>query len=253
MEITGKRCLVTGASGGIGSAIAKLLASTGYSVIGTSRDPSGIPQDQRIVGVEYLRLDLTNDQSIDNLINQIGGIDILINNAGMSQIGPVEEIPTDRMEYLFSLNFFGAVKLIRALVPGMRERQQGMIVNIGSMSARTPVPFSSIYAASKSALEAFSYGLQKEVMGYGIRVVVVVPGYIRTSILPEKYYTSDSPYHERVISVKAVRDRRIANAPRPEVVAEKILKIIRAPRSKPFYTVGVRSPLKAFMARILPV
>lgn len=246
------RVLVTGASRGIGKAIAKRLNQIGYQVIGTSRDPKNINPDDKIEGVEYLELNLAEKSSIDRLVNLVGEIDVLINNAGISQLGPVEEIPIERIRNLFEINLFGVIRLIQGFLPGMRQRGSGTIINISSMAALTPVPFSSIYASSKAALDAFTKGLRGEVMKYGIKAVVISPFHIKTDIAQEVSIGKNSVYTETMQRVKAVRDRGIQEAPPPEVVADKVVQVLARKHPKHFYAVGHRAGLMEFLIRRLP-
>ena len=123
-----KRVLITGASRGIGAAIAYCLCQKGYRVIGTSRHPESI--EKPLEGVEYIQLDLNDQNSVDAALNRVGDIDILINNAGQSHLGAAEEYPLELTRALFETNFFGPLRLIQGLLPGMRQRRKGFILNI---------------------------------------------------------------------------------------------------------------------------
>ncbi len=246
-----KRVLITGASKGIGRAIAERLVLEGYEVTGTSRDPVKIPEQNRIPGVEYLPLDLTDKNSINTLIETLGDVDILINNAGIGQIGAVEEIPIERLYYLFEANLFGAVRIIQGFLPPMREKCRGFIINISSLAGRIPVPFSSVYAATKSALEDISLGLRGELIGLGIRVVVVAPMYIRTNLKQEDTSKENSPYYEGLMRVKRIRDYKMSHGTEPAVVAEKILKILGKRNPRFYYAVGRNASQLAFLSKHL--
>lgn len=252
MKNTKKVCLITGASKGIGKAIAERLSKENYTIIGTSRNPDKIPGKERLLNVEYLSLDLTDEKSIKAFIKKLNVIDILINNAGISQIGPVEEAPMDRVEYLFNLNLLGIIRLTQGMLPSMRERGKGCIINISSMAGRIAVPFSALYAASKAGIEGFSAGLRNEVAEYGIKVVIVSPGYINTSIPQERYYSDASPYRESIEKVKQVRDNSILHSPGPDIIAKKISKILKMKNPGPYYPAGGAAPVFAFLAKHLP-
>lgn len=172
----------------------------------------------------------------------VGAVDVLINNAGASQIGPVEEAPPDRVRRLFQLNLFGQIRLIQGLLPGMRERRRGHIVNVASFAGVSPVPFSALYAASKAALIAVSRGLRHE----------VAPFDIRTGIPQERYFGETSPYLAAAQAAKEHRDRRMQAAPEPRIVAERIAKIVCSPRSKPFCPVGRNAAVMALLVKHLP-
>jgi short-subunit dehydrogenase len=127
-----KRVLVTGASSGIGRSIAKLLSERGYEVLGTSRNTSTIKD--KLPNVTYFNLDLQDSKSIDALIPEIGDIDILINNAGQGQVGPLEEVPIEKIRSLFEVNLFGIIQLTQSILPSMRKRKTGLIINLSSFS-----------------------------------------------------------------------------------------------------------------------
>lgn len=242
--------LVTGASRGIGEAIARALSRNGYKVIGTYLPAENI--EEPIEGIDYIELDLNDQESVKVCINKIRDVDILINNAGQSQIGPGEEYPIDRSEALFQTNLFGAMRLVQGFLPGMRERRKGVILNIGSMAGEFAVPFQSAYVATKYALAGYTWALRNEVMKYGIRVVVVMPNDIRTTITPDVRIGNQSEYREDMLQMKSVRDKNMEKAPGPEVVAKKVIRILNKRRPKPFYAVGGMGPLFVFLKRLLP-
>jgi len=248
----GKRALVTGASRGIGRAIAEVLAEAGYEVLGTSRNPSAIPRTSRSEGIRYFPLDLTDFESVDRLAESAGAVDILVNNAGASQIGPVEEAPPRLVRSLFQLNLLGVIYLTQKFLPAMRERRSGTIVNISSFAGRLGVPFSSIYSATKHGLDGFAKGLRSEVKGFGIRVVNVCPYGIASGIVPEKHFRRDSPYIGMIEEVLRIRARASSRAPGTEVVARKVLRILEKKNPRFSYVVGGVSPLLALLYKMLP-
>jgi short-subunit dehydrogenase len=246
------RALVTGASRGIGKAICEALVRKGYEVIGTCRDPKKVKGEDVIEGVTYLPLDLTGETSIEALARRVKSVDLLINNAGTSMIGPAEETRLSAARGLFELNFFGPLRLTQAFLPPMREKRNGTVIFVGSMAGEAALLFSSMYAASKAALRTLARTLRIEVKEFGIRVALVVPYYIRTTIAQERQYSERSPYLQRVRRVKESRDRQIASAPGPKLVAGKILQILEDRGSRFFYPVGKGAELKAFLLRHLP-
>ncbi len=245
-----KKVLITGASKGIGKAIAKALLNLGYTVIGTSRDPENVKD--KVEGLEYVKLDLNDEQSIEGCLKKIGSVDVLINNVGQSQIGPAEELPLEEIKKMFQTNLLGMIKLTQGFLPEMREKRRGLIINIGSLVGRFAIPFQSIHAASKSALAAFSWSLRNEVMSYGVKVVVIEPNDIKTTIEPDMTVNNDSEYKKNVLRSKEARDRKMAKAPGPEVVARKVVKILKKKNPRPFYTVGGMGPFLVFCKRLLP-
>jgi NAD(P)-dependent dehydrogenase (short-subunit alcohol dehydrogenase family) len=245
-----KHVLVTGASSGIGKAIAALLVREGYQVTGTSRNPDAI--SGQIPGVRYLAVDMQDPESIDKLVRDAGEVDILINNAGQSQIGPLEEVPMEKVRTLFEINFFGLLHLTKALIPAMRKRRSGTIINISSMSGIFGVGFTSIYCSSKFALEGLSRSLRQELYPFGIQVVLIEPGYIATGLKQDPLYSSDSEYYPRLSIFKSIRDKNIDTGTDPAKIAGKVLKVLKKKHPKPAYPVGGDAPFLAFFARIMP-
>jgi short-subunit dehydrogenase len=246
------RALVTGASRGIGKAIAARLARAGYAVTGTTRDVSALPAEARLEGVRYLSLDLRNSRSIQALAAQVGAVDVLVNNAGMSQIGPIEEVPLDMVRGIFETNFFGPLALTQLVIPGMRARRSGAIVNIASFAGVTPVPFISMYAATKSALIAASRSLRHELRPWGIRVAVIAPFDIHTDIPLEIGFGEGSAYLEAARTVKAHRDKGLAEAPGPDIVARKVLAVLGARRPRLLNVAGRGAGMTSVLVRLLP-
>jgi NAD(P)-dependent dehydrogenase (short-subunit alcohol dehydrogenase family) len=244
--VSSRTALVTGASRGIGRAIAAALARRGWDVVGTSRTPAEAP------GVRMEALDLADEASIQALASSLGDLDLIVHNAGGSQIGPIEEVPVEAIRALFERNLFGAVRLTQLLLPRMRARGSGRILFVSSFAGVTPVPFLSIYAATKAALIAVGRGLRQEVRASGILVSVIAPFDIHTSIPLELSYRPDSPYLAGVRRVREVRDRSLAEGPEPDVVANLVLKIVGQRRPRAFYPAGRRAGLQAFLLKHLP-
>lgn len=187
--LSDRRTLITGASSGIGLAAALRLSRAGYPVVGTARDPKAAKAkvEKEIGGPLPFRLvamDLTNSDSLESgyaeALSILGGIDILINNAGMGELGAVEDTPLMESRRLFEVNYFGVVALVKLAVPGMRSRGHGVILNLGSIVHDLQFPFKAQYCASKSALTGFSLSLRYEVYPHGIRVHILEPGWVRS-------------------------------------------------------------------------
>jgi len=268
-----QRVLITGASRGIGLAIAQELLKQGYEVLGTSRNPENDPlrkptepsQETPSVGGELgtllpfpmLKLDITNKESIELCATQAGEIDVLINNAGISQMGAVEELPVEKIRELFETNLFGMIELTKAFLPQMRQRRKGFIINIGSLAGKFAVPFKSSYVASKFALAGFSWSLRNEVMPFGIKVTVIEPTDIHTTIEPELFIKVGSEYAERLGKVKKARAASMSSALGPGVVAAKVSEIIQqynnnSKQPAPFYAVGKNGSLLTTVKRFVP-
>ncbi len=177
MKIEGSVALVTGASSGIGEATAERLAMAGYKVYGTSR--RGAQAGRR--SFEMLPLDVTSDESVEAVVREVmrldGRIDLLVNNAGFS-VAPAgaEESSMEQAWSIFDTNFFGIVRMTRAVVPHMRQQGGGRIINIGSVLGFLPRPYNALYAATKHAIEGYSESLDHELRTRGIRILVIEPG-----------------------------------------------------------------------------
>lgn len=184
-----KTVLVTGCSSGIGYATCLVFARNNFATYGSVRDLSKAERIQEITNKEKLplkiiRLDVNEDESIriaiQKIISDSGGIDILINNAGYGMFGPIEEISIEEIKEQFETNFFGTIRLIKAIVPIMRKQRNGTIVNISSMVGRFGVPLNAAYVSSKFALEGLSESISFELEEFGIKVILVEPGVIQT-------------------------------------------------------------------------
>src|SRR5438093_5593499 len=173
--------LVTGASSGIGKATALALVEAGFDVVGTSRNASGVTQRD---GVTFLELDVTSDGSVTaavrSVIERFGRIDVLVNNAGTGAAGAAEESSVAQAQRVFDTNFFGVIRMTRAVLPHMRAQGSGRIVNISSVLGLIPAPYMAIYAATKHAIEGYSESVDHEVREHGVRVLLVEPACART-------------------------------------------------------------------------
>ncbi len=245
------KVLITGASRGIGREIVLMLLKQGYEVIGTSRSLEGQS------AFPMLKLDLSDKDSIRLCAKQAGDIDVLINNAGISQMGAVEEMPVEKMRALFETNFFGLIELTKCFLPQMRQRRKGFIINIGSLAGKFAVPFKSSYVASKFALAGFSWSLRNEVMPFGIKVTVVEPSDINTAIEPELFTKEGSEYSINLGKVKKARVESMSRSPSPKLVAAKVSEILKkhlnnASQPDPFYAVGKNASLNVLAKRFAP-
>ena len=239
--MNGRTALVTGASSGIGAATAERLANAGYRVYGTSRH--GAQTGQR--PFEMLPLDVTDDDSVHAAVGEVmrleGRIDLLVNNAGFS-VAPAgaEESSIEQAWSIFDTNFFGIVRMTRAVVPHMRRQLSGRIVNIGSVLGFLPMPYGALYAATKHAIEGYSESLDHELRGWGIHVSVIEPAYTKTRF-DANFLDADSKLDE-YREVRATVGKRLkevmAAADNPGVVADVVLRAASAARPKLRYTAG---------------
>jgi NAD(P)-dependent dehydrogenase (short-subunit alcohol dehydrogenase family) len=240
-KLEGTIAIVTGASSGIGQATAERLAVAGYKVYGTSR--RGAQSGQR--SFEMLPLDVTSDASVEAAVTEVmrveGHIDLLVNNAGFG-VAPAgaEESSIDQARSIFDTNFFGIVRMTRAVVPHMRRHGSGRIINIGSVLGFLPMPYGALYAATKHAVEGYSESLDHELRTRGIRVSVVEPAYTKTqfdaNVLEpdaklDEYREVRAALGKRLKEVMAVADQ-------PSVVADVVLQAASAARPKLRYTAG---------------
>jgi short-subunit dehydrogenase len=244
--------VVTGASKGIGKAIAIKLLKQGYHVIGTSRSPTKITMDPELAEIQYFPLEITDPASIEKFVERISKVDLLINNAGSSQMGPIEEITMEKVEHYFNLSFFGLVRLTTALIPIMREQRSGKIINISSMASKSPVPFSTYYAAFKSAVNVYTKGLRAELNPYKIQAVAIAPGPVHTSIPQDIQLKNNSLYREKFGAAQEARNKSIENGVSPEYIANQIWKILQKKTPKPYYAVGKNARFLNFLNKHLP-
>jgi NAD(P)-dependent dehydrogenase (short-subunit alcohol dehydrogenase family) len=250
-----KVVLVTGASSGIGAATAQRLAEAGYTVFGTSRRAASAEQR----GFEILSLDVTSDRSVEAAVKEVvrraGRIDVLVNNAGFG-VAPAgaEESSIEQARSIFDTNFFGIVRMTRAVVPEMRRQGGGRIINIGSVLGFLPMPYGALYAATKHAVEGYSESLDHELRTRGIRVSVVEPAYTSTPFdanLLEADAILDE-YREVRAAVSKRLKEVMATADAPRVVAEVVLKAVSAAHPKLRYTAGGLARRLRFLRTFLP-
>lgn len=248
MKIDKPVALVTGASSGIGEATAERLASAGYRVYGTSRRRNR--EGQR--SFEMLPLDVTSDESVAAAVKEVmridGRIDLLVNNAGFSVgLAGDEEISIAQASSIFDTNFFGTVRMTRAVVPHMRRRRAGRIINIGSALGFVPMPYNAVYSATKHAIEGYSESLDHELRTWGVRVVVVEPGVTKTRFdanVMEPDSTLDE-YREIRAALAKTWQEAFAKGDAPSTVADVVLKAATAARPKLRYAVGSVAVLRA--------
>ena len=232
------RVLITGCSTGFGREAAIELARRGHEVVATARRP------ETLAGLDValkLALDVDSDESVSEAVAQAAEIDALVNNAGWSAHGPIEKVPLQEVRRMFETNFFGAVRMIQAVVPKMRARQSGVIVNVSSMAGRVAAPLMGFYAASKFALEALSEALHLELGHFGIRVAVIEPGFVKSSFRANatRHGTDDAPYDELQRAWAGLEDALIGGErPGPEVVGVAVADAVEGKRQVLRWPVG---------------
>ncbi len=261
-----KSVLITGCSTGIGRATAERLSDAGWKVYATARDVDKIGSlaDR---GCEPLQLDVTDEASMRAAVEEVegreGGVGVLVNNAGYSQSGAVEEVPMEKVRRQFETNVFGLVRMCQLVLPGMRRQGYGRIVNISSMGGKLTFPGGGYYHATKYSVEAISDALRFEVAGFGVGVVVIEPGLIRTRFADTATGSMDGPAGPgpyagfNAAVAKAVRDNYergpiLKLGGGPETVAVAIERAITAERPRTRYAVTPSAHLFMGLRRLLP-
>jgi short-subunit dehydrogenase len=247
--------LVTGANRGIGQSTATLLAEHGYTVLGTARRPS----DESADGFELMPLDVTSQESVNSCVStvleQAGRIDVLVNNAGVGLIGAEEEASIEEARALFDANLFGVARMVNAVLPAMRARHSGLIINFGSLGATLPVPFHGYLSASKAAVTTYSVSPRLELKHLGVDVSVVEPGFTATHpgerFAQMRVARSIDDYTDQEQWASAVMEEGQRAGTDPRTVAQTVLRIIRSNAPAPNYPVG-RDKWLLRLTRILP-
>ena len=246
--------LITGASSGIGKSTAEFLAKKGHKVFGASRS-----QPEQTI-FEWVCMDITNEESVreavDSILKKAGRIDVLINNAGLGIVGPLEETTDELVHQVFNTNVFGMLRVCRAVIPIFREQRSGLILNISSIAAEMGLPFRGIYSASKASLEILTESLSMELKKFDIRVCSVLPGDIATSINQNRLVVSlgeNSVYAERFAKIHRQINEEVSEAAQPIVIARAVARIIGVKNPELHYTVGPFIQKSAILLRrILP-
>lgn len=244
-----KTALVTGASSGMGKSIARRLIQDGYQVYVAARNVEKMA-DLVSVGAQPLRMDISVDEEIVSGVNTIlaetGGVDVLVNNAGFGLYGPVEEIGIDEARYQFEVNLFGAARLTQLLLPAMRSRRSGHIINITSMGGKMYSLLGAWYHATKHALEGWSDCLRLEVAGFGIKVVIVEPGVIETgfgdaasdSIVRQRLASGPYGHLVKMVAMSIKKTYGQGTGSSPEVIAEVVSRAVKSSNPHTRYAAG---------------
>ncbi|MDR6227151.1 SDR family NAD(P)-dependent oxidoreductase [Desmospora profundinema] len=243
--------LITGSSSGIGFYTALSLARSHFHVIATMREPDrgrALTEEAKSLGLlerlEVKALDVRDEERIRSVVDgtaeEHGQIDILVNNAGYAVFGPVEETPLTSWRDLFETNLFGTVSMVQAVLPHMRKRRMGKIINISSGAGLIGFPHIGAYSATKFAMEGYSESLRLELLSFNIFVSLVEPGFYRTGIAKRRvvHRKDDSPYRSMLYPYQSYLDRLEAKAGDPRNVAETIRRIARSSRPRLRYALG---------------
>lgn len=259
---------VTGASRGIGRATAWELAARGYQVFSLARSERDLQSlaeqaDGEGLSVTPVSMDIAEDRSrqraVDRLMDETGGygMDVLVNNAGYGQLGPMEEISAEKLRRQLEVNLVGLLAFTQPFLPGMRDRRRGWVVNVSSSAGRISTPFMGAYSASKFALEAMSDALRLELAPFGVHVVLIEPGPIRTDFSEvaagHTEILVDSPYRPFLQRYQATKEGVLGVFRRPpEAVARVIVRAVESPHPRPRYTVTVPARAGALARRLVP-
>ena len=266
-RLDGQVVIVTGASAGIGEAASRRLFREGATVVIAARRAEKLEALKREIDAAGGRAlavagDITSQEDrkrlVDETMRAFGRIDGLVNNAGYGQRGPIELVPIESIRQNFETNLFSLIALTQLVIPIMREQRSGRIVNISSVAGRIARPLSSVYDATKHALEAISDGLRGELAPFGIKVVVIEPGFIITEFLgvaterARPIIEDAGPYAESFIRLAGVIQRMRKMAGRPEDIAEVIYKALSARNPRTRYAAPGHARLALAVKRLLP-
>jgi short-subunit dehydrogenase len=246
-----KKIFLTGASSGIGKAIAKAATEKGHEVWGTSRDISRIPSLRRL---HCVQLDWSNPDSIHGAFNtalaEAGNFDVLINNAGSGHFGPAENLSEKEIASQFQILVFGHMQLMRLALRMMQARGEGLIINVTSLASRLPVPFMAAYNAAKAAMASFTMTIQLELPDSRVHIVDLQPGDICTDFNDAviKSKLPDQRYEAKVAKTWNKVERNMKNAPRPDLVARRVCELIDQTSPPPRMAIG-----DTFQTKIAPL
>ena len=251
-----KVVLITGASSGIGKSIAVYLSEKGYKVYGTSRNPKNTANFSfNLIALDVLKLD-TIASAVNLIIKKEGRLDILVNNAGMGITGAIEDTPTDEMRTVFNTNVFGAIDVMKVVLPQMRKQKSGTIINVTSIAGYMGLPFRGLYSATKGALEIITEATSMEVKPFGVKVVNVAPGDFATNIAAGRYHTpifEKSAYKVNYQRNLDLMDAHVNSGMDPIEMAKVVHKIINSKNPKIHYKVGgFMEKFSIVLKRILP-
>jgi short-subunit dehydrogenase len=260
MEPTKKVILITGASAGMGKEFAKDLIKDGHIVYGAARRIDKMKDIQKL-GAKIIEMDVTDEESmvkgIQTIQNAEGRIDVLINNAGFGSFGAIEEVNMTDAHYQLEVNVFGAARLMQLVIPGMREKHYGRIINISSMGGKLAMPMAGWYHASKYAIEALSDSLRNEVRQFGIDVVVIEPGAVKSewgdiAMDHLQNVSGKGAYSKLVTSLLKMNKDMEKKLSEPAVIGKLVQSAIAAKKPKTRYVGGYMAKPFMFMRWLLP-
>ena len=254
-NVYGKNVLVTGASRGIGAAVATALAEAGCSVVAVSRSCVERVTDFSPGGsIRTMRMDVTDEASIQRVVDSMERIDIAVCCAGMGVAGAAEELPMEMARAQMETNYFGVLQVGGKVLPRMRAQHRGLFVVIGSIAGKVPIPMQCHYSSSKYALEAYVEAVRMEMWDFGVRAVIIEPGDTKTGFTSARktYCDEDSPYYESVKDSVARMEHDEQNGRNPDTVANVVLKLIGKANPPVRVAIGFEYKLLMFILRFLP-
>ena len=251
-----KVVLITGASSGIGKAIATFLVAKGCKVYGTSRNPKHTAEFSfELIALDVLKID-TIASAVAFVIKKEGRLDVLVNNAGMGITGPIEDTPTDEMRAVFNTNLFGAIDVMKGVLPQMRKQNSGTIINVTSIAGYMGLPYRGVYSATKGALEIITEATSMEVKNFNINLVNIAPGDFSTNIAAGRYHTpvfANSAYKNNYQANLDLMNSHVDDGMDPLEMAKAVFKIIHTKKPKIHYKVGgFMEKFSIVLKRILP-
>ncbi|TLY06652.1 MAG: SDR family oxidoreductase [Thaumarchaeota archaeon] len=261
-----KVAIVTGSSSGIGYETALLLARNGFRTYATMRNLekakaiSDISKSEKLA-LHTIKLDVTDEKSVNEAIKTIksdaGRIDVLVNNAGYGLTGSLEDLLMSEIKAQYETNVFGLIRVTQAVLPIMREQKSGIIVNISSIGGKMAIPLQSPYHGTKFAVEGLSESIAYELEPFGIKIVIIEPGAIKTNfdtgmVVAQKNQNPSSPYYKSMQKLQSSINSVFKNGTPPAKVAEVILNAITTPNPNLRYTVGEDAALLAQKRKELP-
>ena len=244
-----KTAVITGGSGGIGLATARLFAAEGYKVFELSRSGAGEN------GITHIRADVSDEESVKNAFAQIAletdKIDALVNNAGYGISGAVEYTEMSHAKRQFDVNFFGLAAVTKAALPFVKKCG-GIIVNVSSVAGALAIPFQAYYSASKAAINSLTAALANELRPFGVRATALMPGDISTGFTQKRVKLAAAGYESRLNRSVAAMEKDEKNGGTPDFIARKIFALSQKRRPKPLYTAGAKYKIFVFLGKILP-
>jgi NAD(P)-dependent dehydrogenase (short-subunit alcohol dehydrogenase family) len=245
--------LITGASSGLGSAMAERMAARGWRVFGTSRRAQPTSE-----AIEWIEMDVCDDGSVEKALSSVfertPRLDALVCNAGYGIYGSVEETSLERARGQFETNFFGVLRVLAPIVTHMRQHDAGRILLVGSLAGRAPIPFQAHYSASKAAIEALAFSLSNELHAFGVHVSLIEPGDINTAfndVMDWGAADPASPYAQASAACEQAIRESLPKSPGPEIVADAVERALVSRRPRPRYPVGREAGLVGLGKRLL--